>query len=183
MPLSKATLRRHIHTRNIDCRGYHRDDGLWDIEATLVDTKTYSFGNEDRTGIAAGEPLHEMRIRLTIDDDMMVHGAEAVTDASPFHVCGDITAGFDQIVGLRIGPGWRRAVLAKMAGAKGCTHLTDLLIGPLSVTAYQTLLEVRRGEDAQRTAGKKPPILDTCHAFARTGALAKKRWPDVATGE
>ena len=182
MPLSKATLRRHIHTRNIDCRGYHRDDGLWDIEATLVDTKTYSFGNEDRTGIAAGEPLHEMRIRLTIDDDMMVHGAEAVTDASPFHVCGDITAGFDQIVGLRIGPGWRRAVLAKMAGAKGCTHLTDLLIGPLAVTAFQTLLEARRRKDSHRPAAERPPQLDSCHALASDGPLVKKRWPDFSTG-
>ncbi|MDP6786761.1 MAG: DUF2889 domain-containing protein [Rhodospirillales bacterium] len=183
MPLSDASPRKHIHTRKIDCRGYHRDDGLWDIEATLVDTKTYSFGNEDRTGIAAGEPVHEMRIRLTIDDDMTVRGAEAVTDAGPFHVCGDVTAGFDQIVGLRIASGWRRAVLARMAGAKGCTHLTDLLVGPLAVTAYQTLLEVRRRTDAQRPAGQKPPLLDTCHAFASTGALAKKRWPEFSTDD
>ena len=72
MPLSNAAPRKHIHTRKIDCRGYRRDDGLWDIEGTLVDTKTYSFGNEDRAGIAAGEPFHEMHIRLTIDDDMEV---------------------------------------------------------------------------------------------------------------
>ncbi len=183
MPLSKAAPRKHIHTRKIDCRGYQRDDGLWDIEGTLVDTKTYSFGNEDRVGIAAGEPIHEMHIRLTIDDDMMVHGAEAVTDSGPFNVCGDITAGFDQIEGLRIAPGWRKAVLAKMAGAKGCTHLTDLLIGPLAVTAYQTLLEARRQTDSQRPAGKKPPLLDTCHAFASGGPLANKRWPDVSPGE
>ena len=182
MPLSKAAPRKHIHPRKIDCRGYQRDDGLWDIEGTLVDTKTYSFGNEDRAGIAAGEPIHEMRIRLTLDDDMMVHGAEAVTESGPFHICGAITASFDQIVGLRIAPGWRRAVLAKMAGTKGCTHLTDLLIGPLAVTAYQTLFEVRRKTDPQRPVGKKPPLLNSCHAFASGGPLANSRWPDVSTG-
>lgn len=181
MPLSKAAPREHIHTRKIDCRGYRRDDGLWDIEGALVDTKTYSFGNEDRAGIAAGEPIHEMHIRLTIDDDMVVRGAEAITDSGPFNVCGDVTAGFTRIEGLRIGPGWRRAVLEKMAGAKGCTHLTDLLIGPLAVTAYQTLQKVRRKKDAQRPAGKKPPLLDSCHAFASGGPLAKKRWPDFPT--
>ena len=183
MPLSKATPRKHIHTRKIDCRGYQRDDGLWDIEGALVDTKTYSFGNEDRAGIAAGEPIHEMRIRLTIDADMMVHGAEAATDSGPFHICGDITAGFDQLVGLRIAPGWRQAVLVKMAGAKGCTHLTDLLIGPLAVTAYQTMLEVRRKTDPLRPAGKKPALLDSCHAFVSGGPLANKRWPDVSPGD
>ena len=72
--------------------------------------------------------------------------------------------------------------MAKMAGAKGCTHLTDLLIGPLAVTAYQTLLEARRQTDSQRPAGKKPALLDTCHAFASGGPLANKRWPDFSTG-
>ena len=58
MPLEKPQPRKHIHTRDIQCRGYHRDDGLWDIEGTIMDTKTYSFDNIDRDGIPAGEPLH-----------------------------------------------------------------------------------------------------------------------------
>ena len=182
MPLSKAAPRKQIHTRDIHCQGFHRDDGLWDIEATLADIKTYSFDNEERGGIAAGEPVHQMRIRLTIDDDFVVRGAEAVTEASPFSVCCDVIAGFTEIEGLRIGPGWRRAVLERMAGAKGCAHLTDLLTGPLAVMAYQTLLEVRRQRDAQRPAGEKPPLLDSCHAFASDGPIAKKRWPESTSG-
>ena len=58
MALSRPARREHIHSRDIRCRGFRREDGLWDIEATLEDTKTYSFANRDRGGIAAGEPIH-----------------------------------------------------------------------------------------------------------------------------
>ena len=73
MPLSKAAPRRHIHTREIRCLGFEREDGLWDIEGTMTDTKTYTVDNQDRNGIAAGEPIHAMRIRVTIDADMLIH--------------------------------------------------------------------------------------------------------------
>ena len=58
-----------MHTRHVECRGYERDDGLWDIEGHLVDTKPYDMPNDDRVSgkIAAGEALHEMWIRLTVD--------------------------------------------------------------------------------------------------------------------
>lgn len=75
MTLSKASPRQLIHTRSIACHGYQRQDGRWDIEATLTDTKSYSFANRDRDGIAAGEPIHLMRIRLTLDDDLVVLAA------------------------------------------------------------------------------------------------------------
>ena len=40
MPLTNPAPRKLMHTRAIDCKGYERADGLWDIEAHLVDTKT-----------------------------------------------------------------------------------------------------------------------------------------------
>ena len=41
MPLSTSAPRQLMHNRAIECRGYQREDGLWDIEGHLVDTKTY----------------------------------------------------------------------------------------------------------------------------------------------
>ena len=35
--------RRHVHTRSIKVDAYARDDGLWDLEAELVDTKSRDF--------------------------------------------------------------------------------------------------------------------------------------------
>jgi len=182
MPLSKPVPRKHIHSREIQCRGYERDDGLWDIEGWMIDTKTYSFDNADRDGIAAGEAIHHMRARLTLDGDMVVQEAEVVTEAGPFSMCGDITGAFAALKGLKIAAGWRKAVLARFAGAKGCTHITDLLLGPLAATAWQTVMPARAGR-RNIPAGGKPVLLDTCHAFAADSPVVKKRWPEFYTGK
>ena len=47
MPLPTAVPRKHMHTRDIQCCGYERDDGLWDIEGHLVDTKAFSTTARD----------------------------------------------------------------------------------------------------------------------------------------
>ncbi len=178
MPLSPPKPRKHIHTRAIECRGYQREDGLWDIEGEIVDTKTYSFGNKDRGGIAAGEPIHHMRVRLTVDDALVVRGAEASTAAGPFNICGDVTGAYGSLAGLAIKPGWRKEVLKRVGGVKGCTHVTDLLIGPLAVTAYQTVVPARRHLSTDAKAKKRPPLIDSCHALARTSPVVKRDWPD-----
>ena len=47
MPLSTSAPRQLMHNRAIECRGYQREDGLWDIEGHLVDTKTYPTSARD----------------------------------------------------------------------------------------------------------------------------------------
>ncbi len=48
MPLSDPAPRQLLHLRDIELRGFQRDDGLFDIEARLTDTKSYAFANIDR---------------------------------------------------------------------------------------------------------------------------------------
>jgi hypothetical protein len=181
MPLSKPAPRKQIHARDIECRGYQRDDGLWDIEGRMRDTKSYTFESFERGHVAAGEPVHLMWVRLTIDDDFVVRDAEAATDAGPFAICGDAASKFPALKGLKIAAGWRRAVLERMGGVEGCTHLTDLLTGPLAVTAFQTLFAVRERRQAADPEAK-PATLDTCHALASTSPVVKRRWPRFYTG-
>ena len=124
MPLSKPSPRKPMHTRTVECRGYLRDDGLWDIEGHLVDTKPYAIPNQDRGGeIPAGEPLHEMWIRLTVDTDLVVQDVEACTDHGPYSVCGDIIENFKALKGLAIKAGWTQKTRELLGGTKGCTHL------------------------------------------------------------
>ena len=177
MPLSKPTKRQHIHTREITCRGFKRDDGLWDIEGRLTDTKTYTFDNIDRDGVAAGEPIHDMLVRLTLDDGFVVQAAEASTESGPYSVCGEATAAFAKLVGHKVGPGWRKRVAAAMGGTLGCTHLRDLVMGPLAVTAFQTIYPMRAMRN-ERKAGEKPLLLETCHAFSLDSPIVERRWPE-----
>jgi hypothetical protein len=183
MPLSPPRPREHIHTRDITCTGYQREDGLWDIEGHLTDTKTYAFTNEERGDVPPGVPIHEMWIRLTVTDWLEIKEVEATTDYSPYILCRNVTPNFQRLVGLRIGPGWRKRALAKVGGIEGCTHIVELL-APVATTAFQTIFPIRNRERPKSTApsNKPPRLLNTCHAFRSNGAKAKEFWPKFYDG-
>ncbi len=178
MPLSKPAPRQHLHTRNIECKGYLRDDGLWDIEGYITDTKTYSFENHSRGGIASGEKIHHMLIRLTVDNDLIIQAAEASTESSPYDICPSINATFEKLKGVKIGAGWRKEISRIMGRTSGCTHLRDLLSGPVAVTAYQTIIPKRRREEVKADPSERPAVLNTCIAYADDGPIVRHRWPD-----
>lgn len=176
MSLSPPAPREPIHERRIACHGYRRADGLWDIEGRLTDTKTYPFANAFRGEIRPGEAIHDMWVRLTLDDELTVIRAEAATDAGPFAICPAIAPAFARLEGLRIGPGWRRAVQARLGGVQGCTHLVELL-GPIATTAYQTIHVWRARHEPALETDRPPPHLDSCHALARDGEVVREHYP------
>ena len=137
MPLSPPVGRQHLHTRRVTCQGFYREDGLWDIEGRITDEKTYEHANEWRGPLKPGDYVHDMSIRLTLDHRFTIVDVEAVTDSSPYSMCGDITPNYRKLIGLRIGPGFTRAVKERLGGVHGCTHLVELL-GPVATTAFQT---------------------------------------------
>jgi hypothetical protein len=172
-----------MHTRTVTCRGYLRDDGLWDIEGHLVDTKPFPIPSEDRGGmISAEEPLHEMWIRLTVDLDLVVHDVEAVTDHSPYSVCPNITGNFKVLKGLTIKSGWTQKTRELLGGVKGCTHLVELL-GPVATTAFQTVYGARVKRDAGKPVAQRPGLVDSCHAYAADGPIVLRRWPQFYSGK
>ena len=151
----------------------------------MTDTKTYAFPNEDRGGaIQAGEPLHDMWIRLTVDSEFLIHNAEARTDGSPFGLCPAITERYQQLIGVRIGPGWSLKLRELFAGINGCTHMTELL-GPVATTVFQTVYGQRYDQEDAKPAAERtpPPVLNTCHALASDSPVVKQRWPQAYTGQ
>lgn len=183
MPLSEPAARKHLHTRQVTFTGFEREDGMFDIEGHLVDTKTYDVENKDRNGIPKGEPVHNMYVRLTVDDKFVVRAIEAVIEDSPFNICPTIEPAFQVLVGEVVAAGWNRRVRAKLGGTKGCTHLVEMM-APLATATFQTVypaLERRRADDGKRA--DKPSILDGCHAMDVTGPLVKDRWPDFYEGK
>ena len=187
MPLPEATDRKHIHTRRIDYQGYERSDGLFDIEAHMTDTKTYAFKNDWRGEVKVGEPLHEMLLRVTVDSGFVIRDIVAVTDHSPFAICPDITSRYKSVIGIQMGPGWRKAIRGKVGGVHGCTHLTELLF-PMATVAMQTIWPLlrhrqnRSDSDVGKTK-RRPVVLNTCHAWATSSPVVKKNAPDYYTGD
>lgn len=182
MPLPQPTAREPIHTRRYSFEAFRRADGLWDIDAHLVDTKAYAFDNEHRGRVEPGEPLHGMWLRLTIDEDFRVHDIEAVTDYAPYAICPAITPNFKKVIGLSIVAGWRFKVREVLGGTEGCTHLVEML-SSLGTVAYQALYPVRVARESSPSDPKRrPPLLDSCHAFASDSPVVKKEWPAFYTG-
>ncbi|MDD2877471.1 MAG: DUF2889 domain-containing protein [Acidiphilium sp.] len=178
MPLSQPDSRELLHLRDITIRGYLRTDGMLDIEAHLVDTKTYGFGNHDRGRINAGEALHGMWLRLTVDQGLAVRRAEAAMDDTPYAICPGVAPNFARLEGLTIGRGFLRGAMERVGGTQGCTHLRELL-QQVATVAIQTRFGVqahqaaRDGGIIEDSAEISPALLNTCHAYDENGPLVR----------
>ena len=182
MPLSQPVARREqVHTRRIELHGYTREDGLFDIEGRLTDTKSYGFDTDDRGWIAPGEPLHGMSMRMTIDEELTIVAFEAATDYSPHSICPQIAPNYSKLAGLRIGPGFLRDVASRVGGVHGCTHLREMM-QQMGTVAYQTLYPVLMRRKAKGVSAGKPALLNTCYAYASDSPVVEKRWPAFYTG-
>ncbi len=186
--LSAPVEREAQHFRNYAFCGYRRADGLFDIEGRMTDTKSYAFPNDWRKTVAAGEPLHDMRIRLTLDQQFVIREVECVTAAGPYEICPAITPAFDALKGERIGRGWSRVLRDKFGGRHGCVHHVEMLRA-MATVAFQTLYgwQGRRkreaggdGEgppDREATPGRRPGFIDSCHALASDGEVVRTQYP------
>ena len=182
--------RRFVHTRSIRVEAYARDDGLWDLEAELSDVKEKDFALA--VGIRkAGEPVHAMQLRLTIDTALNVVDARAQSDWVPYpgH-CDSFSDAYRQLIGLNLLHGFRHAVLQRLGGTKGCTHLTELA-GVLPTAAIQAFAgEVYRPRDAahepeaadHQEAEKRPFQLERCRALRVDGPAVARYYPRWYTG-
>ncbi len=187
MPLPKPEPREHLHTRSIIYKGYRRKDGLWDIEGHLIDTKTYSIENSWRNNILSGEAIHEMLIRVTINDDFLIKNIEAATENSPFEMCPDITPNYKSLIGIVIGAGWRQKIRQKVGGLAGCTHITELLF-PMATVAIQTIGPFKASTNNRiglrnESNSKRPFVLNSCHAWSTDSIVVKEHKPDFYTGD
>ncbi|MBL6455405.1 DUF2889 domain-containing protein [Belnapia sp. T6] len=183
MPLSTPAPREDLHRRVIEIHGYRREDGLYDIEGHLEDTKAHPFENAARGWVQPGQPLHGLWLRLTIREDMEIVACEAASDHTPYEQCPGAAPNFSRLAGLRIGPGFNKAVQERVGGVAGCTHLREML-GQMATVAYQTLYPIRarreREEAARQPAGerRKPPaLLGSCIAYAPDSPVSLARWP------
>lgn len=178
MPLSEPAERELLHLRDIAVRGYRRADGLFDVEAEITDTKSYAFKVGDRGEIRPGEKLHNMVLRLTVDQQLGIVAAEAATEWAPFSICPGGAATFGRLAGLRIAGGFLKEANARLGGVEGCTHIRELL-QQMATVAVQTsyALPARQG-----SSGGVERLVNSCHGYAADGPVVQRRWPHLYTG-
>ena len=177
MPLSQPIDRRDIHTRTIDVRAFARDDGLFDVEARLIDRKPFAFWRVAQgEPTPPGEPLHDISIRLTVDKALVVRAIEASSDTTPFGICREAESTMAPLVGERIAAGWSSKVKSTLRGAQSCTHLMEMLItmATPALQGIRGLARERKIDDTKLGAGK----LDSCYAYSSERAVIKMHWPE-----
>jgi hypothetical protein len=180
------TRRRHMHTRTIECNGYLRDDGRWEVEARLRDRKPFSqSASRYREELMPGDPVHDIALRLAIDDSMTVREAQATMRATPYPTCIEVEPILQRLVGERIGSGWRKVVQSKLGRLESCTHLSELL-GPAVTTLFQTMSQGKNPEgrdslEDQRVRTERPFFVGGCHSWRTDGPIVADMFPQFAT--
>ena len=179
MPLPPASpARERRHTRSITFEGFRRTDDLWDIEGHLVDAKNHDLQLRSLLR-RSGEPIHDIRVRVTIDRAMNVVDVAASSDATPFMgTCENIIPDYRKIIGLNLFDGFRQAIKALYGDIHGCTHLNELLMA-LPTAAYQTFA----GETQSNEGDKKPFHLDRCHALSTDSEVVRRYYPRWYRGQ
>jgi hypothetical protein len=174
MPLPVTEHERELrHTRRIRYEGYKRADGLWDIEAHISDVKNHDCVM--KTGVRrAGQAVHDMSVRITIDREMNIVDAMAISDAVPYPGgCERAAPGYKKLIGLNLVKKFRHAVRDRLGGVEGCTHITELLSG-MPTAAIQTFAGEMREDPAD---GSKPFQLDHCMAMDTRGETVRRWYP------
>ena len=168
---------RHLmHRRAIDVQVFAREDGHFEAEARIQDTKTreITVGGDVR---APGVPIHEMVLTLVIDRRLNILAAHSASPAVAYtgH-CEEHGDAYQRLVGLNLMQGFRAEVKARLGGVLGCTHITELCtVLPTAVLQgfAGAVLDTHEGKDSSH----QPYQIDRCHALRSDGEVVKTFYP------
>lgn len=177
MPLPTPAADRQLkHRRNVDVQVFARGDGLWEVDAVLVDTKTRVVNMADGPR-QPGTPIHDMLLRLVVDRQLNVLEAGSETRWMPYTgTCGEHGDAYSAMVGLNLLQGFHKTLREKLGGVRGCTHLTEMaqVLPTAVVQAFAGEVIDTRG---QAEGASKPFQLDRCHALRSDGPVVREVYP------
>ena len=120
----------------------------------------------------AGQAMHSMWLRFTVDRTATIVSALAATDAGPYGAaCGTVAPDYSQLAGVRVGRGYRDAIRKLFGRTAGCTHMNELA-GVMGSAVMQALWEVMTQDSDER-----PYAIDGCHALKASGEQVKQFFP------
>jgi hypothetical protein len=125
----------------------------------------------------AGTPIHQLLLRLVINSQLDILQAGSSSDWVPYpgH-CGAHGDAYAALAGLNLARGFRKAVQARLAGVKGCTHLTELA-QVLPTAVIQGLVGEVINARGDRPGDAQPFQLDRCHALRTDGEVVRLHYP------
>lgn len=177
--------RTQLHTRSVVLEAFARDDGNLDLEVEMSDVKPHDLQLQSGLRVA-GEPVHRMRLRVTIDHKTFcVCAAEAVMNSVPYPgYCEPAAPAYQALIGLNLMKGFGRELRERLAGINGCTHLTELAqqLPTLAIQAMAGSALARRAQEAGERGLRKPFQLDSCQAMRTDGEVVRRYYPKWYVG-
>lgn len=153
-------------------------DGSYAFVARLTDQAFGGdYGGRDSTVI------HDIEITGRVSGPDLTLTQIAVTPHElPYRTCPSVAPAAAALVGSSLRTGWRKAVLAHLGGAKGCTHMTTLLLGLAEITTQVIFMQMNEevactletrtdGRWLDRSLDVEPNLLDVCHSLRRDSAV------------
>jgi hypothetical protein len=177
MALPTASLQRTLkHRRSIEVQVFSRGNGLWEVDAHICDTKTRDA--KLAGGIRpAGQPIHDMLLRVVIDEQFNILESGAQTNWMPYTgLCDQHGDAYSQLVGLNLLKGFYANVKSRLGGVRGCTHLTELtqVLPTAVVQAFAgEVTDIREGASEDN-----PPFqINRCHALKEDAPAVQRHYP------
>jgi hypothetical protein len=174
--------RRLVHRRVIEVDVVEGDEaGSLLATGRLTDIKGRAVSVYTGRQLSVGERAHDMHVELAIDRAQVILSAAVEMAAVPGPPCRNVLPSFQQLVGVRVGGGYRAALRERLGGTRGCVHVLELLnaMGPPIMQAAWTL-ELGEGYDPRAMAEWE----GTCHVYAPGSAVMERlgseaaEWPD-----
>ncbi len=171
-----APTRKLQHRRTIAIEVFARGDGLWEVDAQLTDLRTREamLPSGKRP---AGQPIHDMLLRLVVDERFNIVEAGAETRAMPYPgMCNDYGDAYAKLAGLNLMRRFRQGVKQRLGGVLGCTHITEMAqdLPTAVVQAFAgTVIDTRGDADA----AEQPFQIDRCHALRAGGEAVRIHYP------
>lgn len=154
-------------------------DGAFAFEARLTDSSV--GGNHEPPSETA--TIHDFLVtgEITAPDLRLSRlTVEALTH--PYPQCPFILPSCDELVGASLASGWRSAVLDRLRGPAGCTHVVSLLLSLTELTTLTFFLRINesvpygpaaRGDGRWNAAGLDavPTLAGACHVLVDDGPV------------
>ena len=117
---------------------------------------------------------HNIRIELTVDvNTKTITDAKAFMVKSPFGICQQTLSKIGNVVGLKIERGIHKKLVDALGHADGCTHMVDLAMEAVRLSANVMLgfsqfareWQERKLSDEEFIAQVKPVLKNSCLPF------------------
>ena len=170
--------KERIHSRTITVHSYETDDSSLLVEGSLVDERFFPSFYYSRSEFLDPGIVHDIRVEMNVAlPSLEITGVHAAMRKVPIEECLGVEAGAGKIVGLRIRPGFSRALKERLGGTAGCLHMATLIfhMGAAAVQGMWAALSRKREGGGTRALDYDPDILkNSCWLWREDGPFFEK---------